>query len=106
MSLRVGMGDSYGLRITVPASADLDPSAVTGVVFHVTKPSGERVKWTGTLDTQSASSVRAVYTFSGSGLDLDQPGDWTAWLRFTQPGKSPGPTTDPFIFPVLPPAQV
>lgn len=34
-TLRVGMGDSYGLRFTVLASSDFDPSTVTGATFKI-----------------------------------------------------------------------
>lgn len=95
--LRVGMGDSYGLRLTVLASADFAPATVTGAVIHVTKPtaSGEAsVTWTAALSAQSSAGVTAYYAFATSGLDLDYPGTWRAWVQWTVPGQTPGPRSE------------
>ena len=101
--LRVGMGDSYGLRPVVLASDDFDPTAVTGVVFNITKPTAvagvtTTVQWTGSLGTQSALSVQALYAFDVDGLDLDYPGTWRCWLQWTVPGETPGPRSEVFTF--------
>ena len=103
--LRVGMGDSYGLRPVVLASEDFLPNAVTGVTFMVTKPTAgggtAQVQWTGTIGTQSALSVQALYAFNADGSDLDYPGTWKVWLQWTVPGESPGPRTEVGSFRVL-----
>jgi len=102
--LYVGMGDSYGLRETVLAGPDFLPAAVTGGVFHITKPSaaGEvSVQWTGTIGTQSSASVQLLYSFAASGLDLDYPGTWRVWIQWTVPGESPGPRTAVASFTVI-----
>lgn len=102
MSIHVGMGNAYGVRIVVSASDDFDPTAVTGGRFVVTKSDGiaDAVSWVGTLSAQSAASVTLSYTFAAGGGDVDQDGLWTAWIDWTQPGKSPGPRSEPFTFPV------
>ena len=96
--LRVGMGDSYGLRPIVLASADFDPTAVTGVTFMITKPNAlgttTAVEWTGAIGTQSAASVQALYAFDIAGTDLDYPGTWRVWLQWTVPGETPGPRSE------------
>ena len=92
--LRVGMGDSYGIRATVLASADFDPMAPTGGVFKITKHDGTTVNWTGVIATQSALSIELTYAFNVSGLDLDQAGTWSFWIQWTVPGETPGPRTE------------
>ena len=103
--LRVGMGDSYGLRFTVLASPDFDPTLVTGATFKVTRPDGSSVDWTGGLLSQTSASVQAYYAFNVSGLDLNQVGKWIAWVQWTQPGKTPGPRSEPYPFDVFAPNQ-
>lgn len=96
--LRVGMGDSYGLRPVVLRSDDFDPESVTGVTFMITKPTAgggtAQVEWTGAIGEQSAASVQALYAFNADGSDLDYPGTWRVWLQWTVPGESPGPRTE------------
>lgn len=97
--LRVGMGDSYGLRPVVAKNDDFDPAAVTGVVFEITKPTAvggvtERVEWPGTIGAQSADSVEAIFIFDSDGSSLDFPGEWRLWLQWTVPGETPGPRTE------------
>jgi hypothetical protein len=99
--LRVGMGDSYGLRITVLAGPDFLPEAVTGAAFKVTKPGGELVEWAGEIGTQSALSVEALYSFSEDGLDLDTVGTWRVWIQWTVPGETPGPRSEVTSFRVV-----
>lgn len=102
--LRVGMGDSYGLRPVVLANDDFDPTSVTGATFMVTKPTASgtaNVEWTGSIGTQSAASVQALYAFNADGNDLDYPGTWRAWIQWTVPGESPGPRSEVFTFPVI-----
>lgn len=103
--LRVGMGDSYGLRPVVLRGPDFDPEAVTGVVFHVTKPTSSggtaSVQWTGSIGDRSAASVQALYAFNANGLDLDYPGTWRVWLQWTVPGETPGPRTEVGTFTVV-----
>lgn len=92
--LRVGMGDSYGVRATVHASADFDPSAPTGGTFKITKPDDTTVNWTGVIAAQSSTSIELTYAFNANGLDLDQIGTWTFWIQWTVPGETPGPRTE------------
>ncbi len=92
--LRVGMGDSYGIRATVLASADFDPSAPTGGTFKVTKTDGTTVNWTGVIASQSSTAIELTYAFNASGADLDQIGTWTFWIQWTVPGETPGPRTE------------
>lgn len=99
--LRVGMGDSYGLRPVVLASPDFNPLLVTGVTFRVTKPSGTTVSWVGTIGTKTAASVQALYAFDGAGTDLDAPGTWRFWLQWTVPGEVPGPRSEVSQFTVV-----
>lgn len=99
--LRVGMGDSYGLRVEVRANADFDPTLVDGVTFKITKPGGASVNWTGEIESQDAQSAVAAYTFNANGLDLDVTGKWTVWLQWTQPGRTPGPRTEVGPFQVV-----
>lgn len=95
------MGSYYGLRLTALASPDFDPMVVTGAIFKVTKPGGTTVSWTGTVDTQSSSSVRAVYAFAPTGLDLDMPGTWRVWVQWTVAGGGLGPRTETVTFQVI-----
>ena len=99
------MGDSYGLRETVLANADFDPTAVTGGVYHITKPNAQgtttSVQWTGSLGTQSVASVQLLYAFNVDGLDLDYPGTWRAWIQWTVPGETPGPRSEVASFVVV-----
>lgn len=99
--LRIGMGDSYGLRATVLANDDFDPTAPTGGVFKITKHDGTTVNWTGAITAQSALSIELTYTFNASGLDLDQAGTWRFWIQWTVPGETPGPRTEVDSFAVL-----
>ena len=100
--LRVGMGDSYGLRVTVLAGPDFLPASVTGGTFKITKADGTTaVNWVGTLGVQSSVSVELLYAFSGSGADLDTVGTWTGWIQWTAPGKTPGPRSEVFEFQVI-----
>lgn len=102
--LRVGMGNSYGLSVTVLAGADFDPADPTGAVFNITKPtaSGETtVQWTAAIDTQSAASLRTFYQFDVDGLDLDYPGTWRGWIQWTVVGQTPGPRSEVFTFAVV-----
>jgi GTP-dependent phosphoenolpyruvate carboxykinase len=99
--LRVGMGDAYGIRITVLAAPDFDPAAVTAAVMKITKPSGAAVNWTAALASQSSLSVQATYTFATAGTDLDVAGTWSVWVQFTQPGKTIGPRCEVVQFTVV-----
>ncbi len=104
--LRVGMGDSYGLRFIVLASDDFLPTEVTGAVFHITKPTAvsgvtEDVEWTGSIGTQSAQYVEALYAFDADGDDLDIAGTYLAWVQWTVPGETPGPRSEVASFPVI-----
>jgi hypothetical protein len=101
--LRVGMGQPYGVRPVQLATTDFDPMAVTGVVFHITKPTAvagvtTTVAWTGTIGTQSTVSVQALYALNSDGSDLDFPGTWSCWLQWTVPGQTPGPRSEVFTF--------
>jgi hypothetical protein len=102
--LRVGMGDRYGISLTVPRNADFDPSAVTGAVMKVTKPGGtaDAVSWTAAITAQDADSATIRYAFSSTGLDLDVPGTWKAWIQWTEPGFTIGPRSEVAPFPVDP----
>lgn len=99
--LRVGMGDSYGLRAVVLANPDFDPLLPTGVTFEVTKPSGASVSWIGTLGAPSSLSRLATYPFASDGSDLDEVGTWRVWLQWVVPGASPGPRTETASFIVV-----
>ena len=103
--LRVGMGDSYGLRFTVFASDDFLPATVTGAVFHITKPNAlkttTQVTWTASIGAQSSVSVQALYAFAADGLDLDYPGTWRAWIQWIVPGETPGPRSEVASFIVV-----
>ena len=109
--LRVGMGNSYGLRIVVLANADFLPLSVTAGVIKITKPTAvagvtTTVDWTATLSAQSSGSVTATYTFNASALDLDFAGQWRAWIQWTVPGQTPGPRTEVIAFTVAPTTTV
>lgn len=95
------MGDSYGLVITVAASADFDPSLPTAAVLEVTKPEGESVVWTAVLESQSADAVTARYTFNADGSDLDEDGTWRVWVQWTVVGETPGPRSEVGSFAVI-----
>lgn len=99
--LRMGMGDSYGLRITVLASDSFDPEAPSGATFHVTKPDASEVTWTATIASQSAVSALATYAFNADGTDLDQAGIWRVWIQWTVTGESPGPRSEVGSFNVI-----
>ncbi len=101
MSLRIGMGNSYGLRLTVFAAPSFDPSTVTGATIKVTKPNGTKIEWAATLDDQSALSVQARYDLAATGLDIDMVGTWRAWVQWTVPGQTPGPRTETTSFQVI-----
>jgi hypothetical protein len=95
------MGQPYAVRITVMANEDFDPELPTGATIKVTKPSGAEVSWTATIPAQSAQSATAVYALASSGLDLDQPGTWRAYVQWTVAGQTPGPRSEPTSFLVL-----
>lgn len=102
--LRIGMGDSYGLRIPVLRAEGFDPSTVTAVVFMITKPTSPtptHVEWPGTLDDQSADAVTADVRFEPDGSSLDVVGEWRVWLQFATPGETPGPRTEVTTFNVV-----
>lgn len=105
-ALRMGMGNSYGLRCTVAANADFNPALPTAATMMVTKPSGEAVTWTASITSQSVSSITVRYVFNVNGQDLDEDGDWRVWIQWTVAGQTPGPQTDPGTFPVLAPNQL
>jgi hypothetical protein len=96
--LHIGMGDAYGLRVTVLSSPDFDPSVVTAATVNVTKPSGAQVTWTGSIVEKDADHVIAAYTFSQAGTDLDEAGSWRAWIQWDAPGFTIGPRTEVFDF--------
>lgn len=101
LALRVGMGNSYGLRITVPSSADFDPTLPTAASLEITKPEGEHVVWPATILTQSASSAQVRYVFNADGSDLDQDGLWRVWVQWTVVGETPGPRSEVGSFNVV-----
>ena len=64
--LRVGMGNSYGLRIVVLANADFLPLSVTAGVIKITKPTAvagvtTTVDWTATLSAIERLGHRHVH---------------------------------------------
>lgn len=95
------MGDSYGLRVTVPSSTDFDPTAPTAVDFKITKPDGTALTWAGVIASQGVGSLEATYAFNADGDDLNAVGTWKAWLQFTVAGESPGPRSEVFSFAVI-----
>ncbi len=101
LALRVGMGDSYGVRCTVASSTDFAPATVTAAVLHVTKPEGDLITWTGVLSAQSSTSVTATYTLNADGSDLDQDGTWRVWVQWTVVGQTPGPRSEVGSFAVI-----
>jgi hypothetical protein len=87
--LRVGVGNSYGLRATIAANADFDPSQPTGGVFVATKPSGPTVMWPVVIVAQSAASIEVRYAFNANGLDVDVDGIWRVWIQWSVSGQTP-----------------
>ncbi len=99
LALRMGMGNSYGLHITVPAGDEedfepFDPELPTAAVLEVTKPEGQHVDWTASIVSQSAEAIVVDYRFNPNTLDLDQDGEWRVWIQWTVVGETPGPRTE------------
>ena len=101
MSLRIGIGAPYRLRVTVLATPEFDPMRVTGAVMRITKPNGMVATWTAEIAGQSSTSVQASYPFSVTGLDLDTIGTWRVWVQWTVPGETPGPRSEVTTFHVI-----
>lgn len=102
MSLRVGMGQPYGVRCTTPASDDFLPGVPTGAFFVMTKPNGTTVQWPASIESQSADAIAIVYLLSLG--DLDISGQWSGYAQYLVAGEVPGPRSEPFQFFVKPPA--
>lgn len=100
-ALRIGMGDSYGLRLTVASSTDFNPSLPTAATIEIRKPEGDLITWTGVIESQSASTILVRYTFNANGTDLDQDGQWRVWIQWTVVGETPGPRTEVGTFDVI-----
>lgn len=82
--LYVGMGPPYFVRVTIPASDDFDPAAVTLAVLEVTKPgSHEAVTWEA---THAPSEDELTVSHALEVDDLDEVGIWKLWVRCTVSG--------------------
>jgi hypothetical protein len=93
---RVGMGQPYAIRLTVPSALDFDPGAVTGATLNVTRPNGTTYTRPMSVDAQSATSVTVSYRWALGEPDVD--GAHRGWIQFTQAGATPGPRSEVFTF--------
>ena len=99
MSLRIGMGEPYAIRVTVPSSADFDPTTPTGGTLELTKPDGERITRPLSISSQTSLSISALYSLAIP--DLDIPGVWRMWIQWTVGIEAPGPRTSVTSFTVI-----
>ncbi len=98
--LRIGMGNRYGVRVTVAMSTDFDPTLPDGAILKVTKPDGTTIDWVGVIENQSSSSATAFYQFNADCSDLDQDGLWRVWVQWTE-ADVPGARSESGSFPVI-----
>ncbi len=83
VALRIGMGDHYGVRVTVPSGDYFNPLEPDGAILKITKPDGSTVDWTAAIEAQTSASVTAYYRFNADGSDLDVDGTWLVWVQWT-----------------------
>ena len=77
--------------VTFPVSvevgnSDLDLTTVTDCTIEVRKPDGSTDSWDTAISSKLAASMTVTHSFSAAPSEVDQPGTWNFYLKFTVPG--------------------
>jgi hypothetical protein len=83
MSLSVGMGPPYALRVTCTGGS-IDYTTVTAVAMFVEKPTRETV-WSASIQAQSATALTAEHLMSKADLVDADAGTMRVFLDMTVP---------------------